>query len=120
MPLLRCLPLDLHSSWRMKSLYLPTVCKSPGPSLTLMALSMTANFDLYLSPGKVFQPARSLPLKRGLVSSVRSLILRYHKRAFGSFPKLRVARIKEYPSGNDRNDFLGFISDWTVCEIPSG
>src|ERR1051325_1890828 len=28
MPLLRCLPLEMHSSWRMKFLYLPTVCRS--------------------------------------------------------------------------------------------
>src|SRR5437868_13541945 len=65
MPLLRCLPLLMHSSCNMKSAYLPSVCRSPGPSLTLISpLSFTVHLDVVFLVVKTFQPVRSLPSNR--------------------------------------------------------
>src|SRR5947208_15919389 len=72
MPLLRCLPLLMHWSCRRKSAYLHSVCRSPGPSLTLSSpFSVTVHFEVVFLVVKIFQPVRSLPLKRLFVLSGR-------------------------------------------------
>src|SRR2546423_879527 len=78
MPLLSALsslPLLKHWSCNRKSAYLPSVCRSPGPSLTFSSsLLLTVNFDFL--PGNSFQPSRFLPLKIALAPRGTRVTLR--------------------------------------------
>src|SRR5437588_477677 len=75
----------MQSSCRMKSEYSFSVCKSPGPFLTLIQPSgVTLKTDLYRGPGNTFQPVRSLPLKMGVSPYGRTFTDRISSRAPGA------------------------------------
>src|SRR5688500_14367535 len=101
MPLLRCLPLEMHSPWKTKSAHCPSVCKSPGPLVTFSQPSgVTTNFDFerFASLAKTFQPDRSLPLKID----------------FSSFGRRDTARTSTFaPAGADSR-----IGEWGGEELP--
>src|SRR6476646_6143629 len=78
-PLFSLSPLEMHSPWKMKFPYCPTVCRAPGPFLTLSQPSgVTVYCETYFPPSNVRQPLRSLPLKIG--ASPAGLYLMFRRR----------------------------------------
>src|SRR5215218_7838290 len=87
-PLLSALPSVLHSNCSTKLSNSFSVTRSPGPFLTDNSPSfVTFHFDAirFGSAALIFQPSRSLPVKRGFVLYDRSLT---ERTCTGLFPSV--------------------------------